>query len=426
MKILILVLFCSLGSFAQLPERLIMVMVAPNNTDWNYKTGEKAKFDVLVTKNRIPLVDVQVRYELSYDMMPAFKKETTVLKDGKMQINAGTMKAPGFLRCIVYVTYEGIDYEGRGTAGFEPEKIVPTAQMPGDFDEFWSNAIQYNARLPLKLNMRLLPERCNSKVNVYEIDYQNYHEGGKMYGILCMPKAPGKYPALLRVPGAGIRPYTGHVPGAENGYITLDLGIHGIPVTMENYVYENIGKGALHNYQYIGWENRDKVYYKRVYLGCVKAVDVIFSLSEFDGENLVVQGGSQGGALSVVTGALDKRVKGVIAVFPALCDLTGVLHDRASGWPAIFSDTNELASLRELKAQNTQYYDVVNFARHLKVPGFYSWGYNDTTCPPTSTYAAYNVITAPKTLFLAEETGHGAYPEQWEHATDFALKLLGK
>ncbi len=41
-------------------------------------------------------------------------------------------------------------------------------------------------------------------------------------------------------------------------------------------------------------------------------------------------------------------------------------------------------------------------------------------------YAAYNVITAPKTLFLAEETGHWTYPEQWEHATDFALKLLGK
>jgi len=414
MKILILVLFCSLGSFAQLPERLIMVMVAPNNTDWNYKTGEKAKFDVLVTKNRIPLVDVQVRYELSYDMMPAFKKETTVLKDGKMQINAGTMKAPGFLRCIVYVTYEGIDYEGRGTAGFEPEKIVPTAQMPGDFDEFWSNAIQYNARLPLKLNMRLLPERCNSKVNVYEIDYQNYHEGGKMYGILCMPKAPGKYPALLRVPGAGIRPYTGHVPGAENGYITLDLGIHGIPVTMENYVYENIGKGALHNYQYIGWENRDKVYYKRVYLGCVKAVDVIFSLSEFDGENLVVQGGSQGGALSVVTGALDKRVKGVIAVFPALCDLTGVLHDRASGWPAIFSDTNELASLRELKAQNTQYYDVVNFARRLTTPAFFSFGYNDMVCPPTSMFSAYNVVTAPKTIMLVPETAHYAFSESME------------
>ena len=27
-------------------------------------------------------------------------------------------------------------------------------------------------------------------------------------------------------------------------------------------------------------------------------------------------------------------------------------------------------------------------------------------------YAAYNVITAPKDLYLAQETGHWIYPEQ--------------
>ncbi|MEA5070742.1 MAG: hypothetical protein VB043_02365 [Petrimonas sp.] len=41
-------------------------------------------------------------------------------------------------------------------------------------------------------------------------------------------------------------------------------------------------------------------------------------------------------------------------------------------------------------------------------------------------YAAYNVITAPKTLFFAEETGHWAYPEQWGMAYEFALSILGK
>jgi cephalosporin-C deacetylase-like acetyl esterase len=50
------------------------------------------------------------------------------------------------------------------------------------------------------------------------------------------------------------------------------------------------------------------------------------------------------------------------------------------------------------KIETSKYYDVVNFARRLRVPGLYSWGYNDATCPPTSMYSAYNVITAPKTL----------------------------
>jgi cephalosporin-C deacetylase-like acetyl esterase len=64
------------------------------------------------------------------------------------------------------------------------------------------------------------------------------------------------------------------------------------------------------------------------------------------------------------------------------------------------------------KIETSRYYDVVNFARRLKVPGFYSWGFNDEVCPPTSMYAAYNVITAPKKLLLALETGHNNVPEQ--------------
>jgi hypothetical protein len=60
------------------------------------------------------------------------------------------------------------------------------------------------------------------------------------------------------------------------------------------------------------------------------------------------------------------------------------------------------------------YYDVVNFARRVKAPGLYSWGWNDEVCPPTSTYAAYNVVAAPKQLLLAVETGHFTVPEQTE------------
>ena len=58
------------------------------------------------------------------------------------------------------------------------------------------------------------------------------------------------------------------------------------------------------------------------------------------------------------------------------------------------------------------YFDVVNFARRVKVPGWYSWGFNDDTCPPTSMYAAYNVIPGVKELDLYLNTGHWTYPEQ--------------
>jgi cephalosporin-C deacetylase len=39
-------------------------------------------------------------------------------------------------------------------------------------------------------------------------------------------------------------------------------------------------------------------------------------------------------------------------------------------------------------------------------------------------YAAYNVISAPKTLFLAQETGHWVYPEQRVNMDSWLQKQL--
>ena len=81
----------------------------------------------------------------------------------------------------------------------------------------------------------------------------------------------------------------------------------------------------------------------------------------------------------------------------------------------------------EAKINTTQYYDVVNFARRVTVPGFYSWGFNDETCPPTSTYATYNVITAPKRLILAYDTGHRSTQEQVDEGNNWlAAELTGR
>ena len=78
------------------------------------------------------------------------------------------------------------------------------------------------------------------------------------------------------------------------------------------------------------------------------------------------------------------------------------------------------------RIETTAYYDVVNFARRIKVPGFYTLGFNDMVCPPTSMYSAYNLIAALKDLFLCEETGHFSYPEQWTKAWLWMNKHLGK
>lgn len=423
----VLTLCCYSILLSQHPQvQFIKVTVVPDSRDWNYALNKKAKFDVAVTQNGIPVQDAEIRYELSYDMMPAFKTATITLKEGKMQIEGGTMNIPGFLRCRVFAKYNGKEYEGRATAGFAPETLQPTTEMPKDFLDFWNKAKNENAKIPMDAKLRLLPDRCTEKTNVYELNYQNFSIGSRMYGILCIPKAPGKYPASLRVPGAGVRPYAGDLKNAERGIITLELGIHGIPVTLDPGVYDDLRFSALQKYSSSNFDNKDNVYYKRVYLGCVRAVDYIFSMPEFDGENFVVNGGSQGGALSIITAALDERIKGSICFYPALADMTGYLYDRAGGWPHLFRNNNDIPAIMAEKIKTSGYYDVVNFARILKTQIFYGFGYNDMICPPTSTYSVYNVISSPKTLCLVPEIEHYTYPEMSDEAWKWANQFLGK
>ena len=95
--------------------------------------------------------------------------------------------------------------------------------------------------------------------------------------------------------------------------------------------------------------------------------------------------------------------------------------NRAGGWPHYFRNR----APKPGEVETLAYYDVVNFARRITVPGYYTWGFNDITCPPTSMYSAYNVTNAPKDLHLYLETGHWTFPEQMELSYNWLLKQLG-
>jgi cephalosporin-C deacetylase len=409
----------AINAAAQAGTPLIKVIVSPDHKDWTYKVNETSKFTVQVMQYGNLLDNVTIDYETGPEALPDVQKQGVVLKNGKTEFT-GTMKVPGFYRVRVWAVVDGKRYEGLATAAYEPEKIQPTVRDPADFDSFWTSAIEQARKLSLDPKITLMPERCTSDVNVYQISFQNDAFSSRIYGILAIPKKPGKYPAILKVPGAGIRPYAGDARLASLGFITLEIGIHGIPVNLDPQVYMDLNGGALAGYNNIRMNDRNTHYYKRVYVGCVRAVDFLYTLPEFNGTDVAVTGGSQGGALTIVTACLDKRIKFAAAMYPALCDHTGYLNKRAGGWPHYFKN----AEPKPGEVETLQYYDVVNFARRVTVPGFYTWGYNDLTCPPTSMYSAYNVITAPKELHIFQETGHWTFPEQTEMLNSWLVSKL--
>lgn len=429
-RLIIIGVFCVFFAFAakaQIKGNNIVVTVTPDHQDWNYKVGEKAQFVVNVRRSGTLLDNVQVDYEAGPVLYPNVKKSTT-LKDGMMKWT-GKLDKPGFYTLKVKAHVAGKEYEARCCAAFSPEKIKPFAQEPKDFDAFWTRALDDARKTDLNPTKVLLADRCTKDVNVYEVSYNNNRWGSKMYGILSVPVKEGKYPALLRVPGAGVRPYSGDTYTAPGKCLVLEIGVHGIPVTMPQKVYDDLANSSINGYWQTNLDDPDRNAYKRIVTGAVRAVDYIAQLPEWDGKTIGVTGSSQGGFLSLAVTALDKRVTFLGVVHDAMCDYEAELHGVAGGWPHYFHNEGKVPQMTPVlkaKMEGARYYDGVNFAKRITVPGWYSFGYNDEVVPPTSSYGLYNIITAPKTLSVYQQTAHFWYQEQWDEWQDFITKQLLK
>ena len=407
---------------AQIRGNNIVVTVQPDHQDWTYRTGEKATFVVSVLRSGTLLDSVSIDYTAGPEMYQDVRK-SVVLKDGTLRLT-GSMRQPGFYRVDVTAHVGGKDYKGACGAAFSPERLRPSTVMPQDFERFWQNAIREARQTDLNPTKRLLSERCTKDVNVYEVSFQNMSRGNRTYGILCVPVKEGRYPALLRVPGAGVRPYGGDVYTASHGAITLEIGIHGIPVTMEQGIYDDLNNGALQGYWEFGMDDRDKSYYKHVILGCIRALDYIEQYTPWNGKECGVTGSSQGGFLSLATAGLDKRITFYAPVHAALCDHTNSLRGIACGWPHYFYWNKGVGMEKQI--ESSRYYDGVNFARLItdQQMGWFSFGYNDDVVPPTTAWATYNTVKGPKTLSPYQATWHFWYQEQWDEWETWLLERL--
>ena len=424
---MVLLIGCVLNIHAQRTDKkdYVSIVMEPNHDEWSYQLKEKVVLKVAVVKHHCPMEDVEVMYEWGPELGKAEQKETIHLKNKYAIVTLPGAKTPGFHTFTATVVVDGKKYSNYINLAFEPDRIEPTTQMPEDFMAFWKEAIEEVRKVSFEPLMTLQPELCTPHADVYHVRFQNTRKGQYIYGMLAIPKGEGPFPAVLKVPGAGVRPYVGETNFfPQAGVITLEIGIHGIPVNMDKVLYDNLRYNALADYNTSHNDDRDRYYYKRVYLGCVRAVDWLCTLPQVDTTRLAVYGGSQGGALSIVTAALHEKITCLSANYPALCEIAGFYHGRAGGWPKIFKDKEEVAVAEKVRV--SEYYDVVNFARCVRVPGFYLWGYNDQVCCPTSVYSAYNVITAQKERYLFLDGAHWMHPEHREQQAMWLIDQLSK
>lgn len=400
------------------------VEVVADHEDGCYAPGEAVTFTITVADGDTVPTGGTVRWQLSNDGVGDLGRGEAAWA-GQPLTATGKLAQPGVLRLTAFWDAGQGDRPvmGLGGAAIAYDQIPPSAPEPDDFMAWWAAQKALLAKVPMNPELTRDEQASSDTVDVYRMHLGNI-DGSLVRGWFCRPKQPGKYPAILMIPGAALaatRPSPGY---AAQGYLSVNISVHDQPMDREPEFYQDLQKpdGALPNYRLLGRESRETYYFRRVFLSFVRVIDFLTSQEDWDGQHMVVYGSSQGGGSTLAAAGLDPRVTCAAANVPALCDHLGLLLGRPSGWPKIVSSPEAKAEIA-----TAQYFDGVNFARHIACPIMVSVGLRDTTCPATTGLAAYNAIPHDrKRMMIFPTMGHAIDPA-WNAAVAefFAAHVKG-
>jgi len=413
-------LLISVSLQAQSPALVLTLKVGTNHPDALYRVGETATFTIEALQNGKPLAEGKVVCVFSKDGVQHQPPQTLNVRDGKATV-IGKLDEPGFL--LLRATSDKAS--AMAAAGYDPLLLKPSMPVPEDFDAFWAAQKAALAQVPAKAT--LTPVTTGAPKGVAAFDVQIDCVGKPVSGYFGRPlKAKAKsLPAILHVHGAGVRSANlASVAWAmnEGGMLSMDINAHGLPNGKPNEFYEALAAGELKDYRIQNPQDREKIYFKGMFLRLIRAIDFLTAQPEWDGKTLIVYGASQGGFQAFAAAGLDARVSFICAGVPAGCDHTGSQANRISGWPKIVPNDAE-GKPNAAALQAARYFDNVNFAIRAKCKGaVVTVGFIDTTCPPTSVYAAYNALTIPKAIHSDILSGHTSTPTASKFMQAAALK----
>lgn len=374
------------------------IYVLASRKDAVYKTGEEIEFKVTAGRND----DLQYSINTGKQDSPRQK-----LEGSSIRVKA---ENPGFVLVkLFYKDAAGKQKTALGGAAVEPEKIRAGRPRPADFDAYWDGQLAELNRNPLKV--------------VYEKEVQvpKQPKGIRLYdvkltqgdivatGYLAVPEnaAAKSLPGVVSYLGASkvsAEPPSAWNPARSIPAICFNLNFHGLQnLPARNYPKEKeLRKQLSRDYRIDFADQREKYAMRKIYLRTVMALNYLQSRPEYDGKHLVAQGGSLGGCQAIVAAALVPQVTFCVSTAAAMCGHFGAEAGHLPGYPNLLR--------RNPKAAGTAgYFDVVNFAPRIKCPVVMAVGFIDVTCPPASTYAAYNALTTDKRKMIHQPTcGHGS------------------
>ncbi|WP_372441031.1 acetylxylan esterase [Actinacidiphila acididurans] len=272
----------------------------------------------------------------------------------------------------------------------------PEPSGPADLDAFWratlaeSRAAAGAARFePYDSGLRT--------VDVYDVTFGGY-AGQPVRAWLLLPRhIEGRLPCVVQFVG-----YNGG-RGFPHEYLTWSAAGYA------HLVMDNRGQGSdghthavtadpdpsgapqTPGYLTRGIGSPQTYYYRRLFTDAVRAVDTARTHPRIDPDRIAVLGASQGGGTAIAAAALGDRVAAAVVDVPFLCHVrraVRITDDHPYRELATWCRTHRHAVERAFATLD--YFDGMNLAARATAPALFSVALMDTTCPPSTVFAAYN------------------------------------
>jgi cephalosporin-C deacetylase len=230
--------------------------------------------------------------------------------------------------------------------------------------------------------------------------------------VLSAAQPPGTFACNISEPGLP-KAY------ALRGYATFGVAPRG---KLRSNGQFNPGYPGLLTYNIT---DRNTYGYRGFYVDAFRVIDFLLERPEVDSARIGVQGGSQGGALTLLSTSMRPEIAAASCQAPYLAGMIDAIK-LTNSYP--YEEINEYLHLHpdsyDKVVETLAYYDCHNFVDRIKCPIIVNIGLNDDVCPPETGYAVYEKIgTSNKKLYTYD--GHGHDSNAYEHGAIISKFLDG-
>ena len=304
-----------------------------------------------------------------------------------------------------------------------------SSPLPKDFDAYWDRALAELDRQPLEYTIE--PAEFSAPGILCGYLYFTGVGGAQVCCKFLRPEKPeGKIPGIAMFHGysADSGGWVSKLPYAYAGFAVLALDVRGQMGRSDDNLCVPGNTFRGHIIRGLSTGSPDRLFFRNVFLDTAQTARVLMSMDFVDEKRVGATGGSQGGALTIACAALEPRVKLNAPVFPAFSD-----YKRIWEMDLLKSAYEEIAyyiRFRDPRHLNIDkmfemlgYIDVSNLAPRIKGETYMFLSLMDDICPPSTQFAVYNKIKAPKSCEIYPNHGHEGLPDADELIFTFLQKL---